>query len=246
MFGVEYYTPLEKAATHLLRLGEQHGYAWTPTAVYSAWEELWSRFCEEARERDRRVVLVCQGLGNGRARSEPGPDQHTKRHPNGTASTTAAPGLKGSKARTHEEVEKEFTRIRAEQASKAAAAKQEGIAQAAKAKASAKSRRRLAELDSGAACRRTKTPAPQASTRWRTSMNGINPTDQEETVGALLESRGRPGGLTRSSSPFAATPRAEQMRQVDAEEARLRLPPSTHLPWSTSPCCSRKLPFEGA
>ena len=55
VFGEEYYAPLEKAASHLLRLGEQHGYAWTATAVYSAWEELWARFCEEARELDRRV-----------------------------------------------------------------------------------------------------------------------------------------------------------------------------------------------
>ena len=38
-----------------MRLGEQHSYAWTATAVYSAWEELWARFCEEARELDRRV-----------------------------------------------------------------------------------------------------------------------------------------------------------------------------------------------
>ena len=50
IFG-ECYPPLEKAATHLLR----HGYAWTPTAACSAWEELWSRFSEEARELDRRV-----------------------------------------------------------------------------------------------------------------------------------------------------------------------------------------------
>ncbi|OLP85660.1 hypothetical protein AK812_SmicGene33323 [Symbiodinium microadriaticum] len=55
VFGEEYYAPLEKAASHLLRLGEQHGYSWTATAVYSAWEELWARFCEEARELDRRV-----------------------------------------------------------------------------------------------------------------------------------------------------------------------------------------------
>ena len=55
IFGEEYYAPLEKAASHLLRLGEQHGYAWSATAVYSAWEELWARFCEEARELDRRV-----------------------------------------------------------------------------------------------------------------------------------------------------------------------------------------------
>ncbi|CAE7828818.1 unnamed protein product, partial [Symbiodinium necroappetens] len=55
IFGEEYYAPLEKAASHLLRLGEQHSYAWTATAVYSAWEELWASFCEEARQLDRRV-----------------------------------------------------------------------------------------------------------------------------------------------------------------------------------------------
>ena len=46
-------------------------------------------------------------------------------------------GLKGSKAKTAADVEREFTRIRAEQAAKASAAKQEGI-ETARATAKAK------------------------------------------------------------------------------------------------------------
>ncbi|CAE7226211.1 TRPT1 [Symbiodinium sp. CCMP2592] len=60
LFGEEYYPVLEKAASHLLRLGEQHGYAWPASAVYGAWEELWARFCEEARELDRRIRRAMQ------------------------------------------------------------------------------------------------------------------------------------------------------------------------------------------
>lgn len=38
-----------------MRLGEDHGYAWPPHAIFSVWEELWARFVEEMRELDRNL-----------------------------------------------------------------------------------------------------------------------------------------------------------------------------------------------
>lgn len=39
----------------LLKLGEDHGYAWPPHAIFSVWEELWARFTEEMKELDRNL-----------------------------------------------------------------------------------------------------------------------------------------------------------------------------------------------
>ena len=44
------------AANYLLKLSEQHGYAWPADAIFGAWAELWNRWCEELREIDRRVL----------------------------------------------------------------------------------------------------------------------------------------------------------------------------------------------
>ncbi|CAE7259655.1 unnamed protein product [Symbiodinium sp. KB8] len=382
IFGEEYYAPLERAASHLLRLGEQHGYAWTATAVYSAWEELWARFCEEARELDRRVrremkdetptfarlkffalspgpdgqpwlqlpgtfrldddtQYFCTdmlprmqrqlsracwtgaqkrsgaapfgGDVQAEARSEPGRGQEptTVRqqgevegarvaggkteaerpegrptpepppkllgllgpslHPRKAArsldhrpkdaqgqylcwdhlchrgcakggacahSRKSVPkwsgldysvqlqllrrgGLKGSKAKTAADVEREFTRVRAEQAAKASAAKQEGIDTArAAAKAKAKS---------GPGSRDVSRAGEQVD-HIVDDLRDLHPTDQEGVLSELLGDAGKSwwvdtdvqgATLERPSEPFKDTPRAETMREIDADENRL-------------------------
>ena len=55
VYGAEHYASWEEAAGFLLRLGEDHGYAWPPHAIFSVWEELWARFVEEMRELDRNL-----------------------------------------------------------------------------------------------------------------------------------------------------------------------------------------------
>lgn len=322
------------------RLGEQHGYAWPASAVYGAWEELWARFCEEARELDRRVRRAMQdetptfarlkvfalspgpdgqpwlqlpgtfrlddetqyfctdmlprmqrqlsracwagaqkrGAGGGgraagggeqaEARTEPGDAPAPPR--GGRAGSDAAGGagppkllgpgltpkeasrsldhrpkdqqgqylcwdylghrgcnkgsacphshkaipkwtsldytvqlqllrrggLRNSKAKTSEEVEREFTRIRAEQAAKAAASKQEGIA-AAKAKASTTQKAGQAQTGTGNG---TAEGASRAGERTHedalplhvvADLNDVLPTDREETLGSLLKQDGK-------------------------------------------------------
>ena len=45
VYGAEHYACWEEAAGFLLRLGEDHGYAWPPHAIFGVWEELlWWRF----------------------------------------------------------------------------------------------------------------------------------------------------------------------------------------------------------
>lgn len=39
----------------VLKLGEDHGYAWPPHAIFGVWEELWARFTEEMKELDRNL-----------------------------------------------------------------------------------------------------------------------------------------------------------------------------------------------
>ena len=384
IFGEEYYAPLEKAASHLLRLGEQHSYAWSATAVYSAWEELWARFCEEARELDRRVrremkdetptfarlkffalspgadgqpwlqlpgtfrldddaQYFCTDMlprmqrqlsracwsgaqkkgglapSGGRAagsdaqaeaRSEPGRSSEpafarppaeadgarvaggkTETERSGGRATPEAPskllgpslhpreaarsldhrpkdaqgqylcwdhlchrgctkggacphshksvpkwsgldysvqlqllrrgGLKGSKAKTAADVEREFTRIRAEQAAKASAAKQEGIETA---RATAK-----AKANSGTGNRDASRAGEQVDHTVE-DLRDLHPTDQEGVLGDLLKDAGKEwwvdkdaqgATLERSSVPFNSTPRAEAMREIDADEERL-------------------------
>ena len=388
VFGEEYYAPLEKAASHLLRLGEQHGYSWTATAVYSAWEELWARFCEEARELDRRVrremkdesptfarlkffalspgpdgqpwlqlpgtfrleddtQYFCTDMlprmqrqlsracwsgaqkrggtapSGGRAagsevqaeaRSEPGRGQEltparqhaevdgarvaggkTEAEKPGGRSTPEAPskllgpslhpreaarsldhrpkdaqgqylcwdhlchrgctkgsscphshksvpkwsgldysvqlqllrrgGLKGSKAKTAADVEREFTRIRAEQAAKASAAKQEGI-DTARAVAKAKAH-------SGAGSRDASRAGEQVD-HVVDDLRDLHPTDQEGVLSELLGDAGKSwwvdrdaqgATLERPTEPFKDTPRAETMREIDADEHRLGVYP---------------------
>ncbi|CAE7671785.1 unnamed protein product [Symbiodinium sp. CCMP2592] len=324
LFGEEYYPVLEKAASHLLRLGEQHGYAWSASAVYGAWEELWARFCEEARELDRRIRRAMQDTGNpgsncrvpfalttipntfctdmlprmqrqlsracwagaqkkgntgGRAagegdateaRTEPGEAARSLDHRpkdqqgqylcwdflthrgcnkgNGCPhSRKAAPkwttldytvqlqllrrgGLKGSKAKTGDEVDREFTRVRAEQAAKAAAAKQEGIA-AAKAKVSATQRTNPA-AGTGNADRASRAGerVPEQTGHVVADLDNVLPTDREETLGALLKDEGNnwwhdvdaaAATLTCPSSKFEKSARADAMRVVDAAEPAL-------------------------
>ena len=55
VYGAEHYACWEEAAGFLLRLGEDHGYAWPPHAIFGVWEELWARFTEEMRELDRAL-----------------------------------------------------------------------------------------------------------------------------------------------------------------------------------------------
>ena len=55
VYGAEHYACWEEAAGFLLRLGEDHGYAWPPHAIFGVWEELWARFSEEMRELDRTL-----------------------------------------------------------------------------------------------------------------------------------------------------------------------------------------------
>ena len=395
VFGEEYYAPLEKAASHLLRLGEQHGYAWTATAVYSAWEELWARFCEEARELDRRVrremkdesptfarleffalspgpdgqpwlqlpgtfrleddtQYFCTDMlprmqrqlsracwsgaqkrsvaapSGGRAagseiqaeaRSKPGRGQEltpAKPHgeadgarvaggkpeaekPGGRSAPEAASkllgpslhpreaarsldhrpkdaqgqylcwdhlchrgcnkgsacphshksvpkwsgldysvqlqllrrgGLKGSKAKTAADVEREFTRIRAEQAAKASAAKQEGI-DTARAVAKAKAH-------SGAGNRDASRAGEQVD-HVVDDLHDLHPTDQEGVLSELLGDAGNSwwvdkdaqgATLERPSEPFKDTPRAATMRAIDVylRNRLLRLREDTGAP----------------
>ncbi|CAE7766394.1 rnf213a [Symbiodinium sp. CCMP2592] len=372
LFGEEYYPVLEKAASHLLRLGEQHGYAWSASAVYGAWEELWARFCEEARELDRRIRRAMQdetptfarlkffalspgpdgqpwlqlpgtfrldddtqyfctdmlprmqrqlsracwagaqkkGNTGGRAagegdateaRTEPGvPPPPKGGRAGGEAADKAAPpkllgpsltpkeaarsldhrpkdqqgqylcwdflthrgcnkgngcphshkaapkwttldytvqlqllrrgGLKGSKAKTGDEVDREFTRVRAEQAAKAAAAKQEGIA-AAKAKVSATQRTNQAAGPGNAdRASRAGERVPEQTGHVVADLDTVLPTDREETLGALLKDEGNnwwhdvdaaAATLTCPSSKFEKSARADAMRVVDAAEPAL-------------------------
>ena len=55
VYGAEHYSCWEEAAGFLLRLGEDHGYAWPPHAIFGVWEELWARFIEEMKELDRTL-----------------------------------------------------------------------------------------------------------------------------------------------------------------------------------------------
>ena len=55
VYGAEHYACWEEAAGFLLRLGEDHGYAWPPHAIFGVWEELWARFTEEMSELDRTL-----------------------------------------------------------------------------------------------------------------------------------------------------------------------------------------------
>ena len=55
-FGEEWYAQWEEAANYLLKLSEQHEYAWPADAIFGVWAELWNRWCEELREIDRRVL----------------------------------------------------------------------------------------------------------------------------------------------------------------------------------------------
>lgn len=55
VYGTEHYPSWEKAAAHLLKLGEEYAHAWPLSAVMAAWDELWSRFTEEIRELERRA-----------------------------------------------------------------------------------------------------------------------------------------------------------------------------------------------
>ena len=55
VYGAEHYACWEEAAGFLLKLGEDHVYAWPPHAIFSVWEELWARFTEEMKELDRNL-----------------------------------------------------------------------------------------------------------------------------------------------------------------------------------------------
>ena len=55
-FGEEWYAQWEEAANYLLKLSEQHEYAWPADAIFGAWAELWNHWCEELREIDRRFL----------------------------------------------------------------------------------------------------------------------------------------------------------------------------------------------
>ena len=52
-YGTEHYPQWEAAATKLLRLGEEVGYAWPLQWIANVWEELWSRYVEELKQLDR-------------------------------------------------------------------------------------------------------------------------------------------------------------------------------------------------
>ncbi|CAE7545999.1 unnamed protein product [Symbiodinium sp. CCMP2592] len=314
LFGEEYYPVLEKTASHLLRLGEQHGYAWSASAVYGAWEELWARFCEEARELDRRIRRAMQDETPTFARLKffalsPGPDgqpwlqlpgtfrldddtqyfctdmlprmqRQLSRRRRATPEARTEPGVppppKGGRAggeaadkaappkllgpsltpkeaarsldhrpkdqqgqylcrdflthRGGHEVDREFTRVRAEQAAKAAAAKQEGIA-AAKAKVSATQRTNQA-AGTGNADRTSRAGerVPEQTGHVVADLDNVLPTDREETLGALLKDEGSnwwhdvdaaAATLTCPSSKFEKSARADTMRVIDAAEPAL-------------------------
>ena len=55
-FGEEWYAQWVEAASYLLKLSEQHEYAWPADAIFGVRAELWNRWCEELREIDRRVL----------------------------------------------------------------------------------------------------------------------------------------------------------------------------------------------
>ena len=55
VYGSEHYSAFEQAATYLLKLGEDHAYMWPAHAIFSVWEELWSRYVEELRDLDREL-----------------------------------------------------------------------------------------------------------------------------------------------------------------------------------------------
>ena len=55
VFGTEHYGSWEAAAGHLLKLGEEHAHAWPLQSILATWDELWGRFCEEARDLERKL-----------------------------------------------------------------------------------------------------------------------------------------------------------------------------------------------
>eukprot|EP00435_Cladocopium_sp_Y103_P022965 s3412_g5.t1 len=55
VYGSEHYSSFEQAATYLLKLGEEHAYMWPAHAIFSVWEELWSRYVEELKDLDREL-----------------------------------------------------------------------------------------------------------------------------------------------------------------------------------------------
>lgn len=55
VYGSEHYSGCEHAATYLLKLGENYAYMWPAHAIFSVWEELWSRYVEELRDLDREL-----------------------------------------------------------------------------------------------------------------------------------------------------------------------------------------------
>ena len=55
VYGTEHYSTFEQAASFLLKLGEEHAYMWPAHAIFSVWEELWSRFVEELKDLDREL-----------------------------------------------------------------------------------------------------------------------------------------------------------------------------------------------
>ena len=55
VYGSEHYSAFEQAATYLLKLGEDHAYMWPAHAIFSVWEELWSRYIEELKDLDREL-----------------------------------------------------------------------------------------------------------------------------------------------------------------------------------------------
>ncbi|CAK9112089.1 Uncharacterized protein SCF082_LOCUS51984, partial [Durusdinium trenchii] len=122
-------------------------------------------------------------------------------------------GLRNSKAKTSEEVEREFTRIRAEQAAKAAASKQEGIA-AAKAKASTTQKAGQAQTGTG------------NGTAEGASRAGERTHEDALTERWWQDVDANAATLTRSSASFEDTERAAHMREVDAAEQNLGPYPS--------------------
>eukprot|EP00438_Fugacium_kawagutii_P035674 Skav231659 [mRNA] locus=scaffold823:44885:57127:- [translate_table: standard] len=55
VYGSEHYSSFEQAASFLLKLGEDHAYMWPAHAIFSVWEELWSRYVEELKDLDREL-----------------------------------------------------------------------------------------------------------------------------------------------------------------------------------------------
>ncbi|CAK9011227.1 Uncharacterized protein SCF082_LOCUS11010, partial [Durusdinium trenchii] len=55
VYGTEHYSTFEAAACYLLKLGEEHSYAWPAHVILGVWEELWARLGEEIRDLDRNL-----------------------------------------------------------------------------------------------------------------------------------------------------------------------------------------------